>query len=134
MPRPRAAWRSRSSRDETQAELRAILPAFAATANPIDITAALLTNSRLFGDILPVIAKDPAADAFFVGIPVAGRAYDVEAFARDTAAFAERPASRSSSRPRRSSSPTRSGRAACRSSRARARRCACCTSSCAITR
>ncbi|TDR85167.1 acetate--CoA ligase family protein [Enterovirga rhinocerotis] len=75
--------------DGTQAKLRAILPAFAATANPIDITAALLTNSSLFGQILPVVAEDPAADAVFVGIPVSGRAYDVEAFARDTARFAQ---------------------------------------------
>ena len=51
-------------------------------------TAALLSNSRLFGDILPVIAEDPAADAFLVGIPVAGPGYDVDAFARDTAAVA----------------------------------------------
>lgn len=74
--------------DDTQAELRAILPGFAATPNPVDITAALLTNSGLFSQILPVIAADPAADAFLVGVPVAGRAYDVEAFGRDTAAFA----------------------------------------------
>jgi acetate---CoA ligase (ADP-forming) len=73
---------------ETQAELDRTLPSFATTTNPIDITAALLTNSRLFGDILPVIARDPAADAFFIGIPVAGVGYDVDAFARDTAAFA----------------------------------------------
>lgn len=75
--------------EDTQAQLRAILPGFAATANPVDITAALLTNSRLLGQILPVIAADPSADAFVVGIPVAGRAYDVEAFGRDTAAFAD---------------------------------------------
>lgn len=72
----------------TQERLRGILPSFAATANPVDITAALLTNSGLFGQILPVIAKDPAADAFLIGVPVAGAAYDVEAFARDAAAFA----------------------------------------------
>lgn len=75
--------------DDTQTDLRAILPAFAATVNPIDITAALLSNSSLFGQILPVVARDPAADAVFIGIPVAGRAYDVEAFARDTAQFAQ---------------------------------------------
>ena len=75
--------------DDTQAKLRAILPGFAATPNPVDITAALLTNSALFSQILPVIADDPAADAFLIGVPVAGRAYDVEAFGRDTAAFAE---------------------------------------------
>jgi acyl-CoA synthetase (NDP forming) len=74
--------------DATQAELRTILPGFATTRNPVDITAALLGNSGLFGSILPAIAKDPAADAFFIGIAVAGAGYDVEAFARDSAAFA----------------------------------------------
>jgi acyl-CoA synthetase (NDP forming) len=74
--------------DDTKTALRAILPSFSAVENPIDITAALLTNSRLFGEILPVIARDPAADAFVIGIPVSGAGYDVEAFARDTAAFA----------------------------------------------
>lgn len=73
--------------DQTRATLGTILPSFAATRNPVDITAALLTNSGLFGQILPVIATDPAADAFFIGVPVAGTGYDVDAFARDTAAF-----------------------------------------------
>lgn len=73
---------------ETQTELRRILPGFATTTNPVDITAALLTNSRLFSDILPPIAKDPAADAFLVGIAVAGAGYDVPTFAADTAKFA----------------------------------------------
>jgi acyl-CoA synthetase (NDP forming) len=72
---------------ETDKKLKAILPSFATTTNPIDLTAALLSNSRLFGDILPVIAEDPAADAFLIGVPVAGPGYDVEAFARDAAAF-----------------------------------------------
>ncbi|NBS96012.1 MAG: CoA-binding protein [Betaproteobacteria bacterium] len=75
--------------DHTQAGLRKILPGFATTRNPVDLTAALLSNSRLFSDILPVIAPDPAADAFLIGIAVAGTGYDVEAFARDTAAFAQ---------------------------------------------
>ncbi|HMS81740.1 MAG TPA: acetate--CoA ligase family protein, partial [Burkholderiaceae bacterium] len=73
--------------EPTQAELRTILPGFATTTNPVDITAALLSNSSLFGSILPAIGRDPAADAFFVGIPVAGAGYDVEAFARDSARF-----------------------------------------------
>ncbi len=72
---------------ETDKKLKGILPSFATTTNPIDLTAALLSNSRLFGDILPVIAEDPAADAFIIGVPVAGPGYDVEAFARDAAAF-----------------------------------------------
>ena len=73
----------------TRAELGKILPGFATTTNPIDITAALLTNSGLFSQILPVLARDSAADAFLIGIPVAGQGYDVEAFARDSADFAK---------------------------------------------
>jgi acetate---CoA ligase (ADP-forming) len=77
---------------ETDRKLKGILPSFAPTTNPIDLTAALLSNSRLFGDILPVLAEDPAADAFLIGVPVAGPGYDVEAFARDAAAFGNKTA------------------------------------------
>jgi acyl-CoA synthetase (NDP forming) len=77
---------------ETDRKLKGILPSFATTTNPIDLTAALLSNSRLFGDILPVLAEDPAADAFLIGVPVAGPGYDVEAFARDAAAFGNKTA------------------------------------------
>lgn len=73
---------------ETQRDVAACLPGFATTTNPIDITAALLSNSQLFGDVLPIVARDPAADMLFIHIPVAGAGYDVEAFARDTAQFA----------------------------------------------
>ena len=73
---------------ETRRDVAAKLPGFATTTNPIDITAALLSNSHLFGDVLPIVAKDPAADLFFINIPVAGAGYDVDAFARDTANFA----------------------------------------------
>ena len=75
---------------ETRGALGKILPGFATTTNPVDITAALLSNSALFGQILPVIAKDPAADVFMIGIPVAGQGYDVDAFASDSAVFARR--------------------------------------------
>lgn len=74
--------------EDTRKNLGQILPSFATTSNPVDITAALLTNSGLFSEILPVIARDPAADAFLIGVPVAGKGYDVDAFARDAAAFA----------------------------------------------
>jgi acyl-CoA synthetase (NDP forming) len=74
---------------QTQATLRDILPGFATVKNPVDITAALLSNSRLFGSILPPISRDPAADAFLIGIAVAGAGYDVDAFSRDAAQFAQ---------------------------------------------
>src|SRR6202012_6151849 len=66
---------------ETDKKLKGILPSFATTTNPIDLTAALLSNVRLFGDILPVIAEDPPANAFVIGVPVAGAGYAVEGFA-----------------------------------------------------
>lgn len=72
----------------TQAALAERLPGFAATANPVDVTAALLTNSGLFGDVLPVVGADPSADLVLLDIPVAGMGYDVPRFARDAAQFA----------------------------------------------
>jgi len=74
--------------EATQRQLDSLLPGFASTVNPVDITAALLSNNGLFGQVLPVIAADPAADMFLIDIPVAGRGYDVATFAADTASFA----------------------------------------------
>lgn len=71
----------------SRAELIAALPSFASVDNPIDVTAALLTDSSLFGKVLPVLGRDGGVDACIVGIPVAGRGYDVERFARDVAEF-----------------------------------------------
>jgi acyl-CoA synthetase (NDP forming) len=65
------------------------LPSYATVTNPIDITAALLTNSSLFETILARLAADDAVDMLFVGIPVAGAGYDVEAFGRAAAEFAD---------------------------------------------
>ena len=73
----------------TQAALAERLPGFASTANPVDVTAALLTNSGLFGDVLPVVAADRAADLLLLDIPVAGMGYDLPRFARDAASFAD---------------------------------------------
>jgi acyl-CoA synthetase (NDP forming) len=73
---------------ETVTRLKEALPAFAATSNPVDVTAALLTDSSIFGRVLPILGDDPNVDACLLGIPVAGRGYDVEQFARDAAAFA----------------------------------------------
>jgi acyl-CoA synthetase (NDP forming) len=74
--------------ETTRQSLAAELPDFASVANPIDITAALLTESRLFGNLLPLLARERTADLFLIAIPVAGEGYDVPAFARDAAAFA----------------------------------------------
>ena len=71
----------------TRAELDGILPSFASAANPIDLTAALLSNNGLLGQILPVIARAAKADCFKVDFPVAGPGYDVPTFARDIGGF-----------------------------------------------
>jgi acetate---CoA ligase (ADP-forming) len=75
---------------ETERRVAAVLPGFATSSNPIDVTAALLTDSGLFGRVLPLVAEDPDADAFLLGIPVAGKGYDVPRFAVDAAEFAAR--------------------------------------------
>lgn len=72
---------------DTRKRLDDILPSFASAANPIDLTAALLTNNSLLGQILPVIADADAADLFKVDMPVAGPGYDMPGFAKDIANF-----------------------------------------------
>lgn len=57
---------------ENQQAVAAQLPGFATASNPIDITTALLIDSGLFGKVLPAVAQAPAADLFFINIPVAG--------------------------------------------------------------
>lgn len=74
---------------QTRAKLDAILPSFASAANPIDLTAALLSNNKLLSEILPVIAHADAADLFKVDMPVSGPGYDMKGFARDIAEFSK---------------------------------------------
>lgn len=72
---------------ETEAQLTEILPAFASPRNPVDITAALLSNSGLFGEALPLVGMDPNVDMLLVGLPVTGQGYDYPRFAKDTGDF-----------------------------------------------
>ena len=74
---------------DTVESLTGILPSFATKVNPVDITAALLTDSSLFGRVLPALGADPGVDACLIGIPVSGSGYDVPRFAADAAAFAQ---------------------------------------------
>lgn len=71
-----------------QQALAAVLPAFASGANPVDLTAALLGNSGLFGQVLPLLARSDAADAYFISLPMSGKGYDVPRFAADAREFA----------------------------------------------
>jgi acyl-CoA synthetase (NDP forming) len=73
--------------EEAKARLGKFLPQFASLQNPIDITGALLSNSKLFGQVLPVVGDDAQSELMLVGLPVAGTGYDVPGFARDLADF-----------------------------------------------
>ncbi len=72
----------------TAAALAAQLPNFATVTNPVDVTAALLTNSSLLGGILSVLAETDDADLLLLSLPVAGAGYDVGAFATAAADYA----------------------------------------------
>ena len=69
-------------------QLAAVLPAFATATNPLDVTGALLSNSQLFANALPVLAAEVESDLMLVALPVAGAGYDVAGFARAFAAYA----------------------------------------------
>lgn len=71
-------------------QLKAALPAFAAADNPVDVTGALLSNSGLFGAVLPIVGDGGQCDVLMLAIPVAGAGYDIPRFARDVASFQER--------------------------------------------
>ena len=70
-------------------KLKNLLPGFSTAANPIDLTASLLTDSSLFGKALSLIGADDAVDMVMAAIPVAGQGYDVPSYAKAAAAFIE---------------------------------------------
>nr|WP_029579235.1 acetate--CoA ligase family protein [Bordetella hinzii] len=74
--------------DAVRARIDAVLPGFASSLNPIDLTAALLSNNHLFGQVLPLLAGAQACDALFITLPMSGKGYDTPQFARDAAVFA----------------------------------------------
>jgi acyl-CoA synthetase (NDP forming) len=69
--------------------MREVLPGFAALENPIDVTGALLSDSALFGAVLPIVGDDAQSELALLAIPVAGTGYDVPRFAKDLSVFAE---------------------------------------------
>src|SRR6218665_538987 len=67
--------------------LRAVLPAYVAVRNPIDMTTALLGQPGIYGEALRSVADSGAAHGVFVGFPVGGEGYDMSYFARQTMDF-----------------------------------------------
>lgn len=75
---------------DTVGRLTEVMPGFAAARNPIDLTAALMSDGSMFSRTLDAVAADPEADMLLVGVPVAGEGYDVHGMAADLAAMAAR--------------------------------------------
>jgi acyl-CoA synthetase (NDP forming) len=68
----------------SQARLSELLPDFSLNRNPIDLTAMLLAQPSLLGDVIQCAMADPAADCVVLGLlAIGGPSYDVERLARD---------------------------------------------------
>src|SRR5690606_12735326 len=57
---------------DDQEEIAGVLPSFASAANPIDLTAALLTDSSLFTNLLPLLSRRNLGDLFLITLPMSG--------------------------------------------------------------
>jgi acyl-CoA synthetase (NDP forming) len=76
--------------EETKQRLAGILPDFGTPNNPLDMTAAILSESTMFQKVLNAIGTDAGADAMIVSVPVAGPGYDIEAFAEEARSFSQK--------------------------------------------
>jgi acyl-CoA synthetase (NDP forming) len=73
---------------ETTAILRAALPDFAAAANPVDLTAQMLTDPGMLTRVLPALEADPGVDAIVFQIALLGAATDLDRLVGDVASVA----------------------------------------------
>jgi acetate---CoA ligase (ADP-forming) len=73
---------------ETTAVLRGALPDFAAAANPVDLTAQMLTDPGMLARVLPALDADPGVDAIVFQIALLGAATDLSRLVGDVAAVA----------------------------------------------
>ncbi len=73
---------------ETTAALRGALPDFAAAANPVDLTAQMLTDPGMLARVLPALEADPGVDAIVFQIALLGAATDLGRLVADVARVA----------------------------------------------
>ena len=72
----------------TRSALDRVLPGFATTTNPIDLTAALIGNGGIFGEVLPLVGADPGVDAVLIALQAVGNGYSVDEMAVDSGELA----------------------------------------------
>ena len=80
--------------EPTRADLQAVLPGFAATANPVDVTGQIVQQPQLLSAVLPVLAADPGVDIVLVALGIVGPTYPVDTIADDIAAVCAEAADR----------------------------------------
>jgi acyl-CoA synthetase (NDP forming) len=76
--------------ETTTRELRAALPDFAPAANPVDLTAQILSDPGMLMRVLPLLEADPGVDMIVFQIALFGAATPADRFAREVASVAQR--------------------------------------------
>ncbi|CAM3488842.1 acetate--CoA ligase family protein [Aeromicrobium ponti] len=71
--------------EETLSKLDTILPEFAATENPIDLTAQLLNDKQLLSNAFPILMEDSQIDIILVAFSGIGKGYDIAGMINDIA-------------------------------------------------
>lgn len=74
---------------DTKNALKTVLPKFGTPNNPLDTTAAILSDGSMWSRSLNALGSDPQADMVMVSMSVAGPGYDIDGLARDTQEFAK---------------------------------------------
>ncbi|GAA5167970.1 MULTISPECIES: acetate--CoA ligase family protein [Amycolatopsis] len=68
---------------DTRTRLTETLPPFAATANPIDVTAQLLSRPELLGAAIRAVEAEPGVDVVVVALGILGDYYDLDRILAD---------------------------------------------------
>lgn len=71
--------------ESTIKKLSSMLPDFASAVNPIDVTAQLLNDKKLFSNALPALTQDPNVDIILFGLGIMGKGYDIPTIVKDVA-------------------------------------------------
>jgi acyl-CoA synthetase (NDP forming) len=75
---------------QARERLDRLLPSFSRNRNPVDLTAMLLAEPALLGQVMACVMDDPGVDAAVLGLlAIGGPSYDVHRFAQDARAAAQ---------------------------------------------
>ncbi len=75
--------------DATQAALAAVLPSFASTLNPLDTTGVLVQQPELWGEVIPILARDANTGLVIVSQPLPNVATELATLTETVRAISE---------------------------------------------